>query len=82
MTNAISSPLRTPDEVRADFDRQGMTVAQFARDHGLNQATVYQVLSGQKKGRRGEAHRAAVLLGLKAGEIITNGGRNDAPRNG
>lgn len=81
MPNAISSPLRTPDEVRADFDRQGMTVAQFARDHGLNQATVYQVLSGQKKGRRGEAHRAAVLLGLKAGEI-TNGGRNDAPRNG
>lgn len=81
MTNAISPPLRTPDEVRADFDRQGKTLAQFARENGLDQATVYQVLSGRKKGRRGEAHRAAVLLGLKAGEV-TNGGRNDASRKG
>lgn len=56
-------------EVRADLDRRGVSIAAFAREHGLPQGTVYQVLSGQKKGRRGEAHRAAVLLGLKAGVI-------------
>lgn len=61
--------LRTREEVREDFLRRGVTVAQFARDHGLKQGTVYQVLSGQKLGRRGEAHRAAVLLGIKRGVI-------------
>jgi gp16 family phage-associated protein len=30
---------------------------------------VYAVLNGQKKCLRGEAHRAAVLLGIKDGEI-------------
>ena len=30
-------------------------------------ATTYQVLAGRKKGRRGEAHRVAVLLGMKLG---------------
>jgi len=42
-------------------------MAEFARQHGLQRQTIYQLLSGAKKGRRGEAHRAAVLLGLKAG---------------
>lgn len=69
MPNKKAKPLRTPDEVRADFNERGISVAAFARDNGLKQGIVYQVLSGQKKGRRGEAHRAAVLLGLKAGVI-------------
>jgi gp16 family phage-associated protein len=69
MTNANTQHIKTPAEVREDFDRRGISVAEFARQNGLPQGTVYQVLSGQKKGRRGEAHRAAVLLGLKAGFI-------------
>lgn len=59
----------TREQVRKDLDRRGVSIASFARANGLNQAIVYQVLSGQKKGRRGEAHRAAVLLGLKEGVI-------------
>jgi len=35
----------------------------------LNPSTVYAVLSGQSQCRRGEAHRAAVLLGIKDGVI-------------
>ncbi|MGH8078047.1 MAG: DNA-binding protein [Lysobacter sp.] len=67
---APSSPtVRTADEVRLDFDRRGISLADFARDHGLNVGIVYQLLSGKKKGRRGHAHRAAVLLGLKEGVI-------------
>lgn len=67
MLNEKAKPIRSPEEVRADFDKRGVSVASFAREHGLSQGIVYQVLSGQKKGRRGQAHRAAVLLGLKHG---------------
>ena len=69
MRNVKSNRVRSADEVRKDFERKGITVMSFARQHGLNPGTVYQVLSGEKKGRRGEAHRAAVLLGLKDGVV-------------
>lgn len=59
--------LLTPAQAREALDRQGKSIAEFAREHGLYESTVYQVLTGHKKGRRGEAHRAAVLLGIKAG---------------
>jgi len=67
MPNAKRNPIRSAEQVRQDFDQRGISVASFAREHGLSQGIVYQVLSGQKKGRRGEAHRAAVLLGMKVG---------------
>lgn len=54
--------------VRLEFE--GLSIADFARQHGLRYETVYQVLTGQKKGRRGDAHRAAVLLGVKNGVIV------------
>ena len=44
-----------------------MSVKEFAEKHGLDQATTYQVLAGRKKGRRGEAHKVAIALGIKAG---------------
>lgn len=52
------------------MERRGETVASFARQHSLDPPTVYQVLAGKKKGRRGEAHRAAVLLGIKDGVVL------------
>ena len=62
------------DAARKRLDFEGLSVAEFARRHGFTRpAVVYQVLSGEKKGRRGEAHRAAVLLGLKQG-IVRGGG--------
>jgi gp16 family phage-associated protein len=63
--------IRTPQEARAELDERGVSIAAFARKHKLSDAIVYQVLSGKKKGRRGEAHRAAVLLGLKKGVVAT-----------
>lgn len=48
---------------------QGLSAADFAKRHNLNPSTVYAVLNGQKKCLRGEAHRAAVLLRIKEGEI-------------
>ncbi|MEX1197824.1 MAG: DNA-binding protein [Pseudohongiellaceae bacterium] len=59
--------LLTPEQARAILDRQGKSIAEFARENGLDERIVYKILSGEKKGRRGEAHRAAVALGIKAG---------------
>lgn len=68
MPKGKTNRLRSADDVRREFDARGITVADFAREHGFKDPTVvYQVLGGHKKGRRGESHRAAVLLGLKEG---------------
>lgn len=62
--------LKTPQEVLADFDRHGMTISGWARAHNLPRQIVHDVLHGRAKGRRGMAHKAAVLLGLKDGVIV------------
>ncbi|WP_448633026.1 MULTISPECIES: DNA-binding protein [Pseudomonas fluorescens group] len=61
----------TPEQARAVLDRKGVSIAEFCRQNELNRNLVSDLLNGRKKGRRGEAHRAAVLLGIKDG-VITN----------
>lgn len=61
--------LKTLAEARAEFRRVGKSMAAWAREHGVHHETVYQVLKGRKKGERGDAHKVAVLLGLKDGVI-------------
>lgn len=56
-------------DARLRLEKQGISVKEFALKHELHPSTVYAVLLGQKKCLRGEAHRAAVLLGIKLGEI-------------
>lgn len=66
----MSKPvLKTVQQVREDLDRQGISIAEFARTHDLDLRAVYLVLSGRNKGRRGDAHKAAVVMGVKAGTI-------------
>lgn len=77
MKNAQGLGIRTPAEALADLDRRGVSIAAFARDHDLSYMTVYQVLHGKKKGLRGEAHRAAVLLRLKEGVIEVEQGDSE-----
>jgi len=60
---------RTPEEARKLMDQLGINVAAWARQHQLPYRTVMELLHGRQRGRRGHAHRAAVLLGLKNGEI-------------
>jgi len=57
----------TPEQARAALDREGISIAEFCRKHDLNRNLVSDLLNGRKKGKRGEAHRAAVLLGIKEG---------------
>lgn len=56
-------------QARASLEKRGQTAKNFAALHNLNPSTVYAVLNGQSQCRRGEAHRAAVLLGIKDGVI-------------
>lgn len=60
---------RTPAQAKAWLESQGKSVKEFAEENNLDPATTYQVLAGTKKGRRGEAHRAAVALGIKEGVV-------------
>lgn len=60
---------RPPAQAKAWLDEQGKSIKDFADENDLDPAATYQVLAGTKKGRRGEAHKAAVLLGIKEGVV-------------
>lgn len=59
--------LRTLAEARRELEIQGLTIAGWARAHGLRPRSVYDVLTGRNRGKFGEAHTIAVLLGVKDG---------------
>ncbi|WP_432777763.1 DNA-binding protein [Pseudomonas fortuita] len=65
--HATCVPEQACREARKRLEEQGISVKAFALQHNLHPSTVYAVLTGQKKCLRGEAHRAAVLLGIKPG---------------
>lgn len=56
----------TPKQSRAWFDAHGIAIKDWCETHGLDRYIVTDLLRGRLKGLRGESHRAAVLLGLKA----------------
>jgi len=60
-------------EARKRLEMQGISVKAFALRHQLSPSTVYAVLNGQKKCLRGEAHRSAVLLGIKPATPASDG---------
>lgn len=61
--------LLSAEEARNEIRRQGITIKEWARQRALDSKTVFEVLGGRKKGKWGEAHKAAVLLGMKDGII-------------
>lgn len=62
---AIAESTFTAERVRAWFAGNGITISEWARLHEFQPDLVYGVLSGRLRGRRGQAHRIAVALGLK-----------------
>lgn len=64
--------LRTPDDVRAELKRQGVSITSWATANGFSTNLVIEVLAGRKKCTRGQSHNIAVKLGLKEGEICAN----------
>jgi gp16 family phage-associated protein len=57
--------MKTPDQVKKEFLDAGITISQWARDHGYTPRQVSLVLNGQIKGRYGTSHEIAKKLGLK-----------------
>lgn len=72
---APGAALRTPAEAHQWLDYHGISVSQFAREHGFSRAIVYELLAGRKRGLRGQAHNIAVALGMKRGVATTRPGR-------
>ena len=62
--------LKTAEQALEELSRKGISIAKWARDHGLHPSVVNGVLKGRRKARIGESHKAAVLLGIKEGEIV------------
>jgi gp16 family phage-associated protein len=54
------------NQVRQRFRAEGVSITEWAKEHGFNRDSVYSVLRGHTAGDRGQAHRIAVALGLKA----------------
>jgi gp16 family phage-associated protein len=63
---------KTPAQAREEFDRKGVSIAKWAKKHGVNKSLVYEVLRGNRKCHRGDSHKVAVLLGMKHGEIVND----------
>jgi gp16 family phage-associated protein len=48
------------------FRARGVSIKSWAQANGFSDRSVYAVLSGQRKCIRGQSHKIAVALGLKA----------------
>lgn len=68
-------PTRTAEQARAEFVRRGLSIAAWAKRHGVAPQLVYDILNGKPARRclRGKSHKVAVLLGVKAGVIEEDG---------
>lgn len=58
----------TAEQIKSRLRRQGITLTQWAKDHGYPRADVYRVLNGQYKAHYGRAHEIAVALGMKSAD--------------
>lgn len=56
---------QTPQTAHAWIVAQGISVSDLSRCYQVPRSTLVDLLRGKQKGRRGLAHRGAILLGLK-----------------
>ncbi|MFC3530908.1 DNA-binding protein [Vogesella facilis] len=61
--------MKTPEQVRAEFLRRGISISEWSRKNGYSAALVYQILRGGKSCLRGQSHEIAVKLGIKPGIV-------------
>ncbi|MFV5215222.1 DNA-binding protein [Azonexus caeni] len=67
---STSPSFRTPEECRSLIEGSGISIAEWARENRFSCGLVYQVLEGKRRCLRGQSHKIAVALGLKAGQLI------------
>lgn len=56
----------TPQQIKEQFRARGESVGQWADANGFPRDIVYRVLNGRSPAWRGQTHKVAVALGLKA----------------
>ena len=56
---------QTPETAHQWLVDHGVAVAELARQNQVPRSTLVDLLRGQNKGRYGQAHRGAIVLGLK-----------------
>lgn len=61
--------MKTGEQVKAEFNRKGITITEWSKSHGFSRVLVHRVMAGKCKALRGSGHEIAVLLGMKSGEI-------------
>lgn len=62
--------LRTRQEARRELIRKGISITQWAKQHGVSSDMVRRVLAKEVPCNFGQSHKIAVLLGIKDGEIV------------
>lgn len=55
----------TRESVKARFEAEGVSIADWSRRHGFDDRAVHAVLAGKTKWTRGTSHRIAGALGIK-----------------
>lgn len=60
---------QTPESAKAYFRQHGISISAWAKHMGVPRTTVVDLIRGKIKGNYGVAHKTAVILGLKIGEI-------------
>lgn len=56
---------QTPETAHQWLVAHGVAVTELARQHQVPRSTLVDLLRGKQKGRYGQAHRSAIVLGLK-----------------
>ena len=56
---------QTPATAHAWINAHGIAVTDLSRYYQVPRSTLVDLLRGKQKGRRGLAHRGAIVLGLK-----------------
>lgn len=56
----------TPQQIKTQFRERGESVGAWADANGFPRDVVYRVINGRTPAWRGQPHKVAVALGLKA----------------
>lgn len=67
-----SNHIKTPEQVKEEFKRRGISVSSWAKQHGFKREYVHSILRGDYQCNIGTGHKIAVLLGMKSGEITND----------
>lgn len=70
MLTARQSPKGDRQEALTRLREAGISIPEWSKANGFSAGTVKALLYGHSKGLRGEAHRAAIALGLKVGLVV------------